>query len=483
MPCPHSSGSDGTDDGIDRRDFMKAALAIGGPSALAAAEARAHGDSHSGPSEGTDTPESLPERQFAWNDYVPTNPTTDQSKTPKHHLQLLLGYDDDCEPIDEDRRTVENALQTLERAYEWSNEGLLFTLGYSPAYFDRFKESLPDGTGLRTPEEVIRESDIKQNGPILAEQSDAHLHLASDTVIPLLEAEQFLFGDTDEVNGVRSEASFDAVFTVVDRRTGFIGNPKEKWDEKISSENPVDEDAPVWFGFKSLFRDSQPSEDHVAIEGDHPFADGSTEQVSKLVDSEIRDWYDEFDHEERVNRMFSPEHTSEDTGPHGRDLGATSGTANRRSDGETMTEIADQTGENAEAEGVVGHAQKLARAREDDGTPPLLRRDFPSTEGDRVRTQFISLQRSISDFIKVRKHMALVDPEESEARGPPDPSPGSADESDERAKRVVPQYAADSGVEMDSHGIQGHFKVERRGTYLIPPRRHRALPPANPGSD
>ena len=456
MPCPHRHSSNDEDSGIDRREFMKAAVAIGGASALATARARAHGDSHDEPPGGTDDPDSLPDRQYAWNDHCETNDTTGLAKTPKHHLQLMLDYAGDGTPTEAEREQVEAALRTLERGFEWSHEGLLFTIGYSPAYFDRFDADLPEDTGLRSPEEVIEASDINRSGKIEVDDYDAHVHLASDNAVVLLEAEEALFGNVDAVNadgedgGTEVEATFEGIFEKRDRRTGFINNPHEQWEEHIDGKNPVGEDADVWFGFKSLFEDSQPDEEHVAIsDPDHPFVDATTEQASLLRDDGIKEWYNRNSHEERAARMYSPHHTSEETGQHGRELGDTSGT-----DDESMAEIAAQTEADAETEGVVGHAQKLARARKgEDGTPPLLRRDFPSTDGNRAHTQFISNQRTIDDFIDVRKAMAFVDTDEGRA---------------------------ESEVPIKDHGIQGYFQVQSRGTFLVPSRLLRALPPADP---
>lgn len=118
----------------------------------------------------------------------------------------------------------------------------------------------------------------------------------------------------------------------------------------------------------------------------------------------------------------------------------------------SMDEIATRTEEDAGETGVVGHAQKLARAR--DPLPPLLRRDFPSTDEQHPHTQFISLQRTTDDFIQVRKAMSFIDQEED--------------------------HPAEAAVPLKNHGIQGFFRVVRRGTYLIPPRQLRALPEANP---
>lgn len=454
MPCPHRRSSGDEDQGIDRRDFMKAAVAIGGVSALATAKARMD-DGPDGPPVGTADHDSLPTRQYAWNEFCATNEVTEQAKTPEHHLQFMLDYAGDGTPTDDERDRVEAALRTLERAYDWSNEGLLFTVGYSGAYFDRFDEDLPEGTGLRPPEEVIEESDIERSGKIEVDDYDAHMHLASDNAVVLLEAEQALFGNVKEANGVAVEETFEGVFEKRDRRTGFINEPHDQWEEDIGGKNPVGEDADVWFGFKSLFKDSQPSEDRVAIDGsDNPFADGTTEQVSLLRDDGIKEWYDRNSHEERAARMYSPHHSSEDTGQHGRELGETSGTdALPMSDPRSDDDIARRTRSDAEEKGVVGHAQKLARARDEDGTPPLLRRDFPSTDGNRAHTQFISNQRTIDEFIRVRKAMAFVDSEEGRA---------------------------ESEVPIKDHGIQGYLQVQSRGTFLVPPRSLRALPPANP---
>ncbi|MCT9095172.1 Tat pathway signal protein [Haloarchaeobius sp. HME9146] len=449
MPCPHSRSTDDEDHGIERREFMKTALAIGGTSAMFAAKAR-------GEPVLQGSTEGLPERQYAWNDFMPKNGLTGLAKTPAHHLQLLLDYTGDGTPTEDDREQVEAALRTLEDAYEWDNEGLMFTIGYSLSYFDRFDEDLPEGTGMRPPEDIIDETDIASSGQITADHADAHLHLASKHAHVLLEAEEALFGAVDEVNGVDVETDLSGVFEKTDRRTGFIGNPKERWDEDLQGKNPIEEGASVFFGFKSLFTDSQPSEDDVAIQ-EGPFADGTTEQVSLLLDNNVKQWYNKHDIEERIERMYSPSHTLDETGRFGRELAPTSAPSDEKSMGEAATE----TAEDAEEKGVVGHAQKLARARVDDpdwedGRPLLLRRDFPSTDGGRAHTQFISNQRSIDDFISVRKAMAFVD--------------WNADDPD----------PAESEVQLKDHGIQGHFKVQSRGTYLVPPRDLRALPPANP---
>ena len=443
MPCQHASQSS-TDNRLDRRSFMKAAVAIGGVSAASAVSTR----QQDAPPSGTGNRDALPDRQFAWDEHTPLN-DIGLPKGPSHRVLLHLRYAGEGTPTEKERQQVEQAFRTLERAFEWSNEGLLFTVGYSLTYFDRFDAGLPDGTGLMGPETVIDRVDIEHSGEVTPETDDAHIHLASDDPQAVIEADAALRGEIDEVNGERMPQDLSVAFEVVDRRTGFVGAPlpHERFGEDVDRENPIDEDAPVMFGFKSLFRDSQPNEDHVAITGEgHPFADGTTEHVSILWD-QINDWYEDHDHDERVERMYSPHHSSDSTGQHGRELGRRSGPK-----GDSMTEVAHEIDEDAREQAVVGHAQKMARAR--DPLPPLLRRDFPSTDGGHPHTQFVSLQRSIEDFIEVRELMSFVNPD-----------------SDDDASEELP---------LEDHGIQAYFETLRRGNYFIPPRDLRSLPPADP---
>lgn len=59
-------------------------------------------------------------------------------------MSLLLNYDGSSGPSEADRERVEQAFRSLEHAYRRGNDGLLFTMGYTPSYFDRFTR-LVDG--------------------------------------------------------------------------------------------------------------------------------------------------------------------------------------------------------------------------------------------------------------------------------------------------------------------------------------------------
>jgi hypothetical protein len=415
--------------GVSRRAFVKAAVAIGGTAALSACMGREQPDLPT----GTDDPASLPDRQHAWNDSLRTDEYGNHVP-PKHHAFVQF----DCEgtPTSDDREAVESALRSVERAYPHSNEGALLTVGYSPAYFSRFDASLPDSVDLLDPQALAPFED-----PTL-DTADVGVHVASDYGSVVLGVEETLRGERDELNGV-SVSGFPETLSRTDRRTGFIGEglPAENQDvEGIPDSEPVSEDAPLYMGFESGFTKSQASEDSVTI-GEGAFAGGTTQQVSKIR-LNLQQWYEQDDRYHRVATMFCPAHAENGTVD---GAGQNLGDSNRM---ETHGCPA-HASEDADA-GVVGHAQKAARARQD-GEPLLLRRDFDSTDDDRATVHFLSLQEGIGDFVATRSMMNGTDLAEEGAVG-----------------------------QRTNNGILQYMTVERRGNYVLPPREHRALPTPDP---
>jgi len=430
---------------LSRRDFAKAAVAIGGSSALSAC-LNVEGDESGDPEypRGPEDLSELPSRQHAWGQYL-VRDAHGNTVLPQHQLILFLDYTGSQTPTESDRETVESALRTLERAYQRGtggdisatiNEGLLFTLGYSPSYFERFGASLPADIDVRRPKEVL---EAVGEDTDKAEDFDALLLLTADFASLLLSAEEALFGDLARLNGIPVDTRLDGVFERADRRTGVVGKglPAEKLDQE-----EIPEHAPLSMGFKSGFRDSLPSEDAVTIT-DGPFAAGTTQQVSRLR-IETQRWYDH-DHEKRVKFMFSPDHSVDNVGETAEPLGADSGVTE-----ETTEDIA----EHAETHGCIGHTQKTATARNDDFEPVILRRSegvaTDDVGSDGVGFNFTSVQEAIEDFVDTRKAM---NPEE---------------------------YDVD--VDDSHHGIVDYLQVESRATYLLPPRRHRSLPSPQPES-
>jgi hypothetical protein len=410
--------------GVSRRAFLKSAVAIGGASALAACVDREDADIPA----GVDDPASLPERQHAWNDAL-SRDDAGNALPPRHHA--LVHLDLDGEPTDEARETVETALRALERAYERSNDGLLFTLGYSPAYFQRFDAELPDAVDLPEPRPL---SDLED--PAL-DDPDVLLHLASDHASAVLEAEEAMRGNRDTANGVDVDAALTEVFSVADRRSGFVGEglPAENQDTGgVPDSEPVPEDAPLYMGFKSDFEKSQATEDRVTIQSG-PFAGGTTQHVSH-IDLNLTQWYEQDDRESRVAQMFCPAHA---------DSGAVEGTGENLGDSPQLGGCGDPV-ETGSERGVVGHGQKLQRVRED-GRPVILRRDFDSTDGGRAGVHFLALQREIADFERTREAMNATDVSGETPVG-----------------------------RTQNNGIRQYLSVTHRGNYLLPPRSKRALP-------
>lgn len=410
--------------GIPRRAFLKSAVAIGGASALAACVER---DAKPVPN-GTENPSSLPKRQHAWNRFLAED-EAGNTVQPHHHVLLHLSYVGDV-PTDHHRQIIDTSLETLERAYEFSNEGLVFTLGYSPAYFDSLGGS-PVGVDLPAPRAL---SDLED--PKLDTQ-DAFLHLASDRAKVVLAAEQGLRGERETLNGVSVDTTFTDAFSVVDRRTGFIGPglPASHQDTgNIPESEPVPEESPLYMGFKSNYTKSQATEDRVTIQSG-PFAGGTTMHSSHMFLG-LEQWYEQDSRDQRVSMMFCPAH-AESNRVEG--VGKNLGTSPH------LDECAPAE-ESAEEKGIVGHAQKLEAVRED-GRPIILRRDFDSTNGGRAGVQFVAIHRQISDFEKTRERM--------------------------NARKIASKTAVGR---RRNNGIRQYLTVTRRGNYLLPPRPIRALP-------
>jgi hypothetical protein len=312
---------------------------------------------------------------------------------------------------------------------------LQYTIGYSRAYFERFEADLPPSVDLPRPESLAPFEDIERDEP------DAIVHLASDYGQVVLGAEAALRGERETLNG-REQTPLTDVLTVDERRTGFVGGglPAENQDvDGIPDTEPVDEDAPLFMGFKSGFKENQATEDAVTIETG-PFAGGTTQHLSK-ISLHLDQWYEQDSRFQRVGKMFCPAHAEE---------GRVEGTGENLGTDSDLGDCPAHTTEDARTKGMVGHSQKTARAREDDA-PQILRRDFDSTDGDQAGLHFLSLQRGIEAFVATREAMNGTDVAEESAVGT-----------------------------RTNNGILQYLTVERRGNYLLPPRDHRALPRPTP---
>ena len=419
------------DDTLPRREFCKAAVAVGGTASLSACLDRFGDDELSVPT--GDGPTGHPERQHAWNDHLPTD---DHGNTllPRHQVLLYCELPGEGPPDERAREAVRAALDGLDEAFAWSNEGLVHSVAYSPAYFARYDAS-PAGVDLPEPEPLA---------PFEEPTFDDHdllLHLGSDRPDALLAAEEALRGRRETANGVGVPPLTDAV-AVADRRTGFVGAgmPRERATglSGVPEDNPVPEASPLFMGFITGFRQNQATEDAVTL-SEGAFAGGTTKVVANWR-QRLDDWYGEQDYDERVTEMFSPKHARE---------GLVEGVGENLGDDSGIDAVTDDVARDARESGRVGHAQKAARANRDgDGEPLLLRRHFESTDDDQASLHFPSLQRELGQFEAVRRAMNGTD-----------------------ATQATPAVR-----QRVNNGILEYIFVRRRGYFLVPPRSLRALP-------
>ncbi|MFC7129718.1 DUF7405 family protein [Haloferax chudinovii] len=414
-----------------RREFLKAAVAAGGATALSACLDRAPDDPVPA---GTDAFETLPSRQHAWNEFCRED-DHGNAEMPSHQVLLYLDLDGEGPPDESDRETVERAFRVLDRAYERSHEGVIWSAAYTPRYFDRFDDSLPDSVDLPDPR-ALSPFETPE-----FDRQDALVHLASDRADAILEAEQALLGEADEANGVAVDADLSDVFSVDSRRTGFVGAglPADHQSDLngIPDGNPVPEESPLFMGFKAGFAGNQATEEYVTID-EGPFAGATTKHVANIR-QRLSDWYDEEDRYHRVMKLFSPAHAEQDL---------IEGVGDNLGDDSGIDAMLDRLRDDAFEFGHVGHAQKAARAnRDEDGNVRLLRRHFESADDGVASLHFPSLQRGISEFEAVREAMNGTDLTD------------------------VPTVR-----QRVNNGILEYIFVKRRGNFLVPPRRLRALP-------
>jgi hypothetical protein len=410
-----------------RRSLLKSAVATGGVTALSACLDL--GGEERVPT-GVEDPSRLDRRQHAWNERLETDEHGNHA-LPRHQTFLYLNLEAHGEPSPADRKAVETALSTLDRAYQRSPEGLIYSIGYSRSYFERYGRG-PDGVDLPAPRPLSNFED-----PTLDTQ-DALVHLASDRADVVLEAEEALFGDRETANGVEA-AEFPG--RVDHRRTGFIGRgmPAERADDVdgIPDDAEVPNGSKLFMGFNAGFAGNQASESFVTLDSG-PFAGGTTKHVSTLQQRLDR-WYEDNDHEEMVKKLFSTDLAGDIEGV-ADNVGANSGVT--PDDPEGLVEAARE-------HGLVGHAQKMVRAnRDEEGNVLTLRRHVESTDQGIASLHFPSLQRDISTFEEIRQAMNATD---------------VVEETPAIRQRV-------------NNGILRYVFVKHRGNFLVPPRELRALP-------
>jgi hypothetical protein len=363
--------------------------------------------------------DALPERQFAQGSF---QSRSEDGNTVQARYRRILVLDLDVEPTTDAARTVEEAMRTLESAFEWRPDGLFHTLGWGTGYLGRVGALSETPTDHPT---VLSRTDE----PELL-RPDAVLVLESDVPSQLVATERAMFGDRDSLGGVEVDARLGDVLSVASRRTGFLGEGLA-YEHRNVEGIPTDAltpESPAFMGFFSDRNATQASEDRVTI-GDGRLEGGTTLHLSHLTLS-LRKWYEGLDDAGRVARMFSPEFSPEDVP-------------------EFVTDVpfSDKVREHAREHDVVGHHEKVAQVRRD-GEPLVLRRDFNTTDGGQAGVHFLSYQRRLADFRATRRAM--------NGWYVRDDSPHISDR--------------------ENNGILDFITVQSRANAYVPPRSARALP-------
>ena len=404
------------DSGVSRRRFLAGASATVVAGAAVAGTADAAVGSAPGP--GTE-PNHLPARQHAWQSTLKTD-RYGNAIPPR--FDRLLFFDVAGSPTPAEALLLESRLRALERRFRWGPGGLLFTAGWGSTYFTQV-------LGIKSP--IPRASRMSSFEKPRIDDYHLCLHLACDDEHRLAAVEAALVHGAP-LAGVSGSMALAPALTWRETRTGFTGAglPAAHQDvHGIPKDRPVSPSAPLFMGFKSSLRKNQATEDAVTI-AHGAFAEGTTMAVS-YMHLQLDHWYRGLSEEQRVARMYSPETTvagvkrirDEATGNPGK-----------------ITQAIRRFG-------VIGHSQATALARKS-GRPLILRRDFNTVDGGQAGLHFVSVQRSIDDFVVTRNAMNA------------------------------------SGAHLENHkitattnnGINGFIDVRRRANYMIPSRADRSFP-------
>lgn len=410
----------GGERGVTRRRFLVGASAFAaGSAAVGLGRVRADEAWALPPVELPPSQPGLPNSQHAW-DATLARDATGNPVAPRFDRLLML--DVAGAPTPGHARVLEAALRKLEHAFAWGPPGLLFTVGWSPDYFENrlhTRSPIPQAQAL---------SDFEQ--PAI-DAFDCCIHLASDDEPRLAAVEAALIHGAP-LPGVQGSLDVSAVLTWRETRTGFTGAGLPAARQRVAGippGQPVPRGAPLFMGFKSGLKRNQASEDDVTI-GAGTFAGGTTMHVS-YMQLLLEGWYGYFSERERVARMYAPQVTP---------ARARRFTTDAKSHPDLIRQAITRYG-------VIGHAQSSARARRR-GRPIILRRDFNTVDGGQAGLHFVAVQRTIDDFVTTRTAM----------------------------NASMAQVENPAITNTTNNGINEFILVLKRANYILPPRPDRSFP-------
>jgi len=405
---------------LTRRRFLAGAtaLAVGGVAAGLAAN-RAFADPVIPLVPLGTQPSGLPARQHAWADTL----ATDKFGNPiAPRYDRLLFFDVQGKPTPAYAQFVESRLRALERRFPWGPHGLLFTVSYGQSYFAEV---------LGVPSPVPKATSLSSFETPHIDNYNVCIHLACDNEQRLAQVEAALT-QGHPLGGVGGSLALSPALLWRETRTGFTGTgipAKHQHTGGIPSGNPVPASSPLFMGFKSGLKKNQATEEDITITSG-PFAQGTTMQVSYMLLT-LDSWYGELTEQERVARMYSPQTTVADVA-------------------KLTTDAPSEPNEITQAVtvyGVIGHSQSAATARRNN-KPIIIRRDFDTVDGGHAGLHFVSIQRSIQDFVVTRNAM-----------------------------NATGAHLANKEITATrNNGINAFIQVRRRANYMMPSRAERSFP-------
>ncbi|MDQ2903833.1 MAG: hypothetical protein M3Y81_09800 [Chloroflexota bacterium] len=430
----------------------------------------------------------LPEIQYDISDYIAPARTIDGVVFrfgPVYTLFVTARLT--RRPTHQEQVIMEEALRTIEAAYEFSPKGIFTTISYGLPYFKRLARNvvaghmprlLTDRTRVALEEAVPGPTDIapqnpgisklKYNVPVVIEENDVLLTLRSDELSHLYDVIAWLKG-SNELTGRRVPSpAFNGLLLFTSERLMFvqIGLPRQLANtNSLAYASHINPHSPMWMGFADQQVSGSGAATCTAFQGDASarftdthkgdyFFNGSIQHLSHVIQDLAQFYAADEPYTERCQYMFRsnpiPSKGNKDQYANG------GGPAFL----ENIYQGTHDALHNAEAihtyqgEHRMGHISALQRSsRGADGKPAHIRADGPGFDSMDVpdgssqpKLQFSIFVPTAEFFAQLRKNQAALD--------------------------LVNRYQ----VQDDDNGLERFITATRRQNFLVPPRAHRSFP-------
>jgi hypothetical protein len=377
------------------------------------------------------------------------------------------------QPTPTQQGQLRRTLSSIESKYPFSPAGVFLTVGYGLPYFARFREvasrHMPRLRGNNSrwalEEAVASPTDVHHSNPAIKKQTfNVALRIESNDLVIVLRSDSM-----DVITDCLQELGDLSWLHSTSTRMIFTqpGLPRKLADERgLAFASSINPDSPMWMGFADqqvsgagpapivTFVGNSSARLTTARPGDY-FDNGSILHLAHDIE-DLAQFYKDPDepYTERCQYMFRSNPMP------------AAGEADQYTDGggpaflENVYQGPNDALHNAKGvatlngEHRMGHLCALQRSsRAPDGTPMHIRADGPGFDSmdvpdgsEQPKLQFLAYVPTADFFARMRKNQASLD------------------------------LVAENKVEPDDNGLERFITATRRQNFLIPPRRHRALP-------